>query len=101
MLMNQYGKLPGRFGVPGTFYGKDGVIPIIAGGQNGILLVGQCKWSVEPMTSAEFEDLVHRTEQTGQEADCYYLFSKEGFTYEFSVMASGIDNIELIDLESL
>lgn len=101
ILMNQYGKLPGKFETPETFYGKEGIIPVVADGEKDKLLVGSCKWSVDPMDSSEFEDLLRLTEQTGQEADCYYLFSREGFTNELSVMASGMDNIELIDLDSL
>lgn len=101
VLMNQYQKLPGKFEMPQTFYGKEGLIPIIADGENDKLLVGLCKWSMEPMGNSEFEQLIHLTEQTGQEADCYYLFSKEGFTSELSIVASGMDNIALIDLESL
>ena len=53
------------------------------------------------MTGADFEELLKRTEQLGQEADYYYLFSKEGFRSELSAAVSGMDNIELIDLESL
>ncbi len=101
VLMGQYGKLPGTFDQPESFYGKEGVIPIVLTGKDGKLLVAQCKWSAEPMTGTDFEDLLKRTEQLGQEADYYYLFSKEGFRSELSVVASGMDNIELIDLESL
>lgn len=101
MLMNRYGKLPGKFGALQTFYGKDGRIPIVAAGEDDRLLVGMCKWSVEPMGSADFERLLQLTEQFGQEADCYYLFSREGFVSELAVMASGMDNIELVDLDSL
>lgn len=100
-LMNQYEKLPAKFDLPETFYGKDGMIPIIAKGNDGKLLIGGCKWSEEPMGSSDFEKLLTAAEQLGQEADYYYLFSKEGFVNELSVMASGMDNIELIDLESL
>lgn len=101
VLMNQYGKLPVKFGAPETFYGKDGVIPIIASGEDDRLLVGICKWSEEPMEGSDFEKLLTMTGQLGQEADYYYLFSKEGFTNELTVMASGMDNIELVDLECL
>nr|MBP3598448.1 ATP-binding protein [Eubacterium sp.] len=100
-LMNQYGKLGAHYDLPVTFYGRDGRIPIVAESENGKLLVGTCKWSVEPMNRDEFTRFVQTTEQIGQEADHYYLFSKEGFTNELSIMAKGMDNIELIDLDSL
>ena len=54
-----------------------------------------------PMTTKEFEELLHDIEQTGKEADYYYLFSKEGFTNELSVMAKNMDNIQCIDLEAM
>lgn len=101
VLMNQYGKLGAHYTMPATFYGKDGMIPIVAESESGKLLVGICKWSMEPMNTDEFERFVLLTEQLGKEADYYYLFSKEGFTNELSVMAKGMDNIQLIDLESL
>lgn len=101
VLMNQYGKLPVRFEAPQTFYGKEGRIPLVAAGEQGKILVGLCKWELEPMGNTDFEQLFKLTEQMGQEADYYYLFSKEGFTNELSVMAKGMDNIQLIDLESL
>ena len=56
---------------------------------------------MEPMTTEEFEELLHDIEQTGKEADYYYLFSKEGFTNELSVMAKNMDNIQCIDLEAM
>ena len=52
-------------------------------------------------TTEEFEELLHDIEQTGKEADYYYLFSKEGFTNELSVMAKNMDNIQCIDLEAM
>lgn len=99
-LMSQCGNLPGKFRMPETFYGKEGMIPIISVSEEDKLLVGCCKWGGEPMEGNEFEQLLQKAEQLGQEADYYYLFSKEGFVNELSVMASGMDNIELIDLES-
>ncbi len=101
MLMNQYGKLPAKFGKPETFYGKNGRIALVAAGTGGQFLVGTCKWGREPMGSEEFRELLARAGQLGQEADYYYLFSKEGFTNELSVMANGMDNIMLVDLDSL
>lgn len=101
VLMDQYGKLPEKFKQPESFYGKEGMIPIVLQGSDEKLLVAFCKWSAEPMTGADFETLLKRTEQLGQEADYYYLFSKEGFGSELSEAVSGMDNIELIDLESL
>ena len=100
-LMNQYHHLPAQFERFGSLYGKSGFVPLIANTKEGKLLVGTCKWSNEPMTTKEFEELLHDIEQTGKEADYYYLFSKEGFTNELSVMAKNMDNIQCIDLEAM
>lgn len=101
ILMNQYGKLPEKFATPDAFYGKEGYIPLMANGENGGLLVGTCKWAMEPMDGDDFKMLLKLAEQTGQEADYYFLFSREGFTNDLSVMAKGMENIRLIDLDSL
>lgn len=100
-LMNQYHHLPAKFGNFGSLYGKTGFIPLIANTEKGELLVGCCKWARQPMGMEEFETLLKDIEQTGKEADYYYLFSKEGFTNELSVMAQNMDNIQCIDLEAM
>ncbi len=100
-LMNQYNHLPAKFGNFGSLYGKMGYIPIIANTAEDELLVGWCKWSSQPMGMPEFESFLQDIEQTGKEADYYYLFSKEGFTNELSVMAKNMDNIQCIDLEAM
>lgn len=100
-LMNQYHHLPAKFSNFGSLYGKTGFIPLIANTEKGELLVGRCKWASQPMGMEEFESLLKDIEQTGKEADYYYLFSKEGFTNELSVMAQNMDNIQCIDLEAM
>lgn len=100
-LMNQYHHLPAKFGNFGSLYGKTGFIPLIANTEKGELLVGSCKWDRQPMGREDFEVLLKDIEQTGKEADYYYLFSKEGFTNELSVMAQNMDNIQCIDLEAM
>lgn len=100
-LMNQFNRLPKKFGNFGSLYGKSGFIPLIANTEEGEILIGNCKWSSKPMDMKEFEQLLQRIEQTGKEADYYYLFSKEGFTTELSIMAKNMDNIQCIDLEAM
>jgi len=100
-LMNRFDRLQAKFGSFGSLYGKDGFIPLIAGNEQGEMLVGNCKWSNKPMDTADFESFLDRTTQTGKDADYYYLFSKSGFTTEMSVMAKNMDNIQCIDLEEM
>lgn len=100
-LMNQYKRLPISYKTIGSLYGKEGFIPLIARGQKGELLVGNCKWSMEPMHREEFLELIGLMEQTGRDADYYYLFSKAGFTDELAAITEGLENVTLIDLDSL
>lgn len=100
-LMNQFHHLPATFGNFGSLYGKEGFVPLIANTEDGQMLVGNCKWASKPMDIKEFNDLLKKIEQTGKEADYYYLFSKEGFTSELAVMAQNMDNIQCIDLEAM
>ena len=53
------------------------------------------------MDTNEFAELLEKIEQTGREADYYYLFSKEGFTAEMAAMAQNMDNIQCIDLQAM
>lgn len=100
-LMNQYDRLPVKFGNFGSLYGKAGYIPLIANSRDGELLVGSCKWSNKPMGMQDFEKLLEDAAQIGKEADYYYLFSREGFTTELAAMAKNMDNIQCIDLEAM
>ncbi len=100
-LMNRFHKLPASFENFGSLYGKKGFIPLIAKSASGEFLVGSCKWSNKPMNMADFEQLLTNMEQTGKEADYYYLFSKEGFTTDLAAMANSMDNIQCIDLEEM
>ncbi len=100
-LMNQYKKLPMEYTTVGSFYGKEGFIPLIARSDEGQIIIGNCKWSQDPMTEDEFDDLIQCMEQTGWEADYYFLFSKEGFTHQLSVMTEGLENVTMVDLDSL
>lgn len=100
-LFNRFHKLPTTFENFGSLYGKKGFIPLIAKSANGEFLVGSCKWSNKPMDMTDFEQLLTDMEQTGKEADYYYLFSKEGFTTDLAAMANSMDNIQCIDLEEM
>ncbi|MCH5266392.1 MAG: ATP-binding protein [Lachnospiraceae bacterium] len=100
-LMNQYNRLPAKFGSFGSLYGKSGFVPLIARSEAGELLVGGCKWSKKPMNVQDFEKFLKDVEQAGREADYYYLFSREGFTTDLMTMVNNIDNIQCIDLEEM
>lgn len=100
-LMNHLGKLPVHFDTFGSLYAKNAFIPLISESEDGKLLVGACKWDQVPMDEEEFMELVEGMEKIQKGADYYYLFSKEGFTDNLSVMTEKLDNVTLVDLESL
>lgn len=76
-LMNQYHHLPAQFERFGSLYGKSGFVPLIANTKEGKLLVGTCKWSNEPMTTKEFEELLHDIEQTAKKPIIITFFQKK------------------------
>jgi hypothetical protein len=100
-LMNRYHKLPVSFHGFSSLYGKNGYIPIVAKAENGGFLVGICRWTERPMGMTDFEELLHELDETGMEADYYYLFSKSGFADELAAMAQNMDNIQCIDLKQM
>jgi len=67
------------------------------------LLVGECKWSVNPVGIDILQDLQRKT-QTLQalrlcESVAYFLFSKSGFTPALQQQASIEENIHLVSVE--
>jgi hypothetical protein len=100
-LMNRYHKLPVAFHSFSSLYGKNGYIPIVSEAENGSFLVGICRWAERPMGMEDFEELLRELDETGIEADYYYLFSKSGFTTELASMARDMNNIQCIDLEQM
>jgi len=67
------------------------------------LLVGECKWSSNPIGIDILQDLVRKTEllQKGRawESITYFLFSKSGFTPALAEQASVEKNLRLISVE--
>ena len=100
-LMNQYGRLPQTFGPFAGYFGKEGDVPLVAVDDTGMLMVGDCYWQNKPYDTQNFKELLKAGSQLGKDADYYYLFSKEGFSSDFAVMASQMNNIECIDLEDM
>ncbi len=100
-LMNHYKRLPFTCHTMGSLYGKNGFIPIVIKGEKGELLIGMCKWGQGPMNGDDFEGLLSSTSQVGGEVDYYYLFAREGFSDELTALTKGLENVTLIDLNSL
>lgn len=100
-LMNTHDKLPVRYDVCESWYGKDRNIDILVRDrENDKIIAGTCKWSDKKINEDEFADLIDATEYSGIHADYYYMFSKEGFDEDFESRCEQIDNITLIGLDS-
>ncbi len=100
-LMNHYKRLPFTCHTMGSLYGKNGFIPIVIKGEKGELLIGMCKWGQGPMNSDDFDKLLTATSQVGGEVDYYYLFARQGFSDELTALTKGLENVTLVDLNSL
>ena len=106
-LMDQYGRLENRYETWGTWYGKNGLIDIVAGNEAGNILVGFCRFDSKMMTIKDlsrYKELMELALLVPQEL---YLFSKAGFTEELRrKIESGSKGLEhckivLVGLEDL
>lgn len=81
-LLDQYGKLRNRYETWGAWYGKSGLIDVVAGSADGAILAGFCRFDSRMMTSkdlTQYKELLELALLVPQEL---YLFSKAGFTEE-------------------
>ncbi len=100
-LLNMYKKLPIQYELCESWYGKDGVIDLIAKDVNSNeIIIGKCKWSGTEMAEDDFEDLLATMAFSGIDADYYYLFSDAGFSESLMRKSNMIDNLILTDLNS-
>ncbi len=104
-LMDQYGKLASRYETWGAWYGKAGMIDVVAGNASGDILAGFCRFDSRMMTAkdlSQYKDLLELALLNPKEL---YLFSKAGFTEELrQKTANGILSgckVVLVGLEDL
>jgi len=101
MLMSDFKKLDFEIVRMGQWFGKEGTIDFIGVTSQNTYFVGKSKWGNKPLDETDFETLLELVKQAQVEPDHYYLFSKNGFTNPLEVMAKGMDNLVLTDLEDL
>lgn len=99
-LLNMQGQLPFPIEDSGTWFGKDGTIDF-AGVGKGKLLIADCRWDEDALSENDFQKLLSLISQSGMEPDCYYLFSKGGFTSGMEAKARNIAGIRLVELEQM
>lgn len=100
-LMSDFDRLPFKIIRMGQWFGKDGTLDFIGEGEGGIVFAGKCKWSSEPVSEQDFETMLELTKLACIEPDYYYLFTKNGYTTNFEVMARGMDNLVLTKLTDM
>ena len=106
-LMNQYGRLAYRYENWGTWYGKTGLIDVVAGNTTGNILTGFCRFDNRMMTVKDFMQYKELLELAMLLPQEIYLFSKAGFAEELRKKAEagskGLENckINLVGLEDL
>ena len=106
-LMNQYGRLAARYENWGTWYGKSGLIDVVAGTDAGAIMAGFCRFDSRMMTLKDFSQYKELLELALLAPQELYLFSKAGFTEELREKAKtgskGLNNckIILVGLEDL
>ena len=81
---------------------KDCTIDLIAKDkESGKILAGKCKWGSRKFAEEDLEELIFSLDAAGVEADCYYLFSKSGFSGEISEREHKTDKLKLTALEEM
>lgn len=106
LIRNMLGSLPFPFFKIGRWWGTNpetktqAEIDIIAIGENKTL-IGECKWTKEPIGCKVLEDLKIKSAILKQFPNQYFvLFSKSGFTDQLIEIAKNDDRVELIHYDS-
>jgi Predicted ATPase (AAA+ superfamily) len=100
-LMNLHDRLPEKILWWDRWYGKNGTIDILAQSESGKTLAGKCLWQDRKAEYQDYEALVSLIQEAEKSPDYCYLFSRDGFTEEFTKRVKESKNIILIGLEDL
>ncbi|MFZ2358470.1 MAG: ATP-binding protein [Anaerolineae bacterium] len=99
------GKLPFLAERIGSWWDRSGEIDVVAvSNADGALLLGECKWSVNPVGIDVLDDLQRKARLVDPEgrwpAVSYALFAKSGFTSALTERAA-IENVHLVGPDDL
>lgn len=84
----------------GNWYGKTGLIDIVAGDEEGNTLVGFCRFDQKMVTVENYEEYLELLDLAMLKPQEFYIFSKTGFEEELEQLAEK-ENIQLVRLEDL
>ncbi|MGN0506618.1 MAG: ATP-binding protein [Lachnospiraceae bacterium] len=99
-LMGEYGRLQHRYTTWGAWYGKTGLIDIVAGDDKGNTLVGFCRFDNRQVTKQDYEGYMELLDFATLVPQEVYIFSKAGFEGELKNFAAGKE-LHLVGLEDL
>ena len=88
-VMNRYKQLRAQYGTFGVWYGKIGIIDVVAKAADGACLVGFCDCSTNKTDVAVLEGYEGILESAGIRPTERYVFSMQGFTPEAEAFAAG------------
>ncbi|MCR5154239.1 MAG: ATP-binding protein [Lachnospiraceae bacterium] len=99
-IMGKYKKLKADYTNWGSWYGKAGLVDIVAGNDEGKCLVGFCRFDSKRVTVSDFADYEELIHSAMIEPEEIYVFSKTGFSADFNIFAKrqGVVPVELSDL---
>jgi uncharacterized protein len=99
----------------GSYWDRKVEIDVLAFGENGDVIVGECKWKNHKITKNELSKLQDKCKKISLHVDTYVLFSKSGFSNEllknkneklllytpsdFEILVKNVDKNDLIESE--
>ncbi|HNZ04655.1 MAG TPA: ATP-binding protein [Myxococcota bacterium] len=92
--MNRAGALPARYDRVGSWWRADAEVDVVAVADAGALLMGECKWSVNPVGTDVLDRLVGRRDAVVSDLSwvpgnvTYALWSRAGFTKDLQRRAA-------------
>lgn len=100
-LMNEYHKLPYEYTNWMSWFGKQGLLDMVASDDQGHMLVTNCYWSDEVMTGDHLQMVKELCGYAGIKNAHIFLFSKSGFSPELRELKDRDGNLSLVELKDL
>lgn len=97
------GQVPFYFMMLGRWWEKGEEVDIVAFDQENNLLLGECKWTSNPVGQKVLNKMLDLNAHIMPDAKktYYYLFSKSGFTDELTEISKSDSNVHLIMLDQM
>lgn len=100
-ILNQQKALPIRAVLIGEWIGKEGTIDLVLQDEDGTNILCFCRWQEERFAMEAYEKCLNTAASAKLNADYVYLFSKGGFDQKLTAMAEKMNNLALVDINTL